>query len=111
GVLVGWGGGGNVGPERVLRRNVLEREASARREHATHLAIEAVAVGNIHGRILRPYEIEARVGKRQVERVTLTVGHLVGKPGALREHPSERDEFLGEIEAGHSAAELACEVA
>src|SRR5262245_17082314 len=92
------------------RRDVLERESSCRRQHATHLAVEPVAVGDIHGRILRPYEIEARVGKRQLERVALAIGHLVGEPGALREHPSKRDEFLGEIEAGYSAAELAREV-
>src|SRR5262245_23526687 len=91
------------------RRDVLEREPSCRRQHATHLAVEAVAVANIHGRILRPNEIEARVGKRQLERVALAVAHLVGEPGALREHPSERDEFWGEIEAGYSTAEVARE--
>src|SRR5215471_20869095 len=92
-------------------RDILEREPSVRRQHATHLAVEAITVGDIHGRILRPYEIEARVGKRHGERVTLAIGHLVGEPGALREHFRERDEFLGEIKAGHSAAERAREVA
>src|SRR5262249_56917899 len=96
------------GPPAGLRRDILEREPSGRSQHPTHLAIEPVAIANVHGRILRPYEIEACVGKRQLERVTLLVGHLVREAGALREHSGERDEFLGEIEAGHAAAEVAC---
>src|SRR5262249_7760020 len=93
------------------RRDVLEREPSGRDQHAMHLAVEPVAVGDIHGRILRPYEIEARVGNGEGERVTLGVVPLGGGGGGLREHPGERDDFWGEMEAGHAAAELACEVA
>jgi len=92
-------------------RDVLQRQASSRPEHTTHLAIEAIAVGDVHRRVLRPHDVEARVGKRQVEPVSLPVGDLVGKPGALRKHSGERDEFRRQVEAVDLAAELAGEIA
>src|SRR5262249_59102131 len=75
-----------------------------------HLAVEAIAMGDVHGRILCPHDTEARVGEWQVERVTLSIGDLAGEPRALREHRGERNEFGGEIEAGHLAAEFAREI-
>ena len=41
----------------------------------------------------------------------MPISDLVGEARALREHRSERDEFGGEIEAGHLAAEFAREKA
>ena len=32
--------------------DLLERETSARHQHAAHLAVKAIAIGDIHGRIL-----------------------------------------------------------
>src|SRR5262245_36962040 len=107
-----------IGPgRRVIRLaagaggDLLERETPAGHQHAVHLAVEAIAIGDVHCRILRPHDIEARVGEWQIERVALSIGDLVGEPRALREHRGERDEFRREIEAGHLAAELAREVA
>src|SRR5262245_44936969 len=107
-----------IGPgRRVIRLaagaggDLLERETPAGHQHAAHLAVEAIAIGDVHCRILRPHDIEARVGEWQIERVALSIGDLVGEPRALREHRGERDEFRREIEAGHLAAELAREIA
>src|SRR5438067_4612015 len=92
-------------------RDVLQRQASAGLEHTTHLAIEAITVGDVHRRVLRPHDVEARVGKRQVERVSLPVGDLVGEPSTLCKHSGERDEFRSQVEAVDLAAELAGEIA
>src|SRR5262245_65065934 len=71
-----------------------------------HLRIEPVAVGDIHGGVLAPHEVEACVRKRQVERIALAIGDLVEKSRPARQHPGDFDELCREIESADAAAEV-----
>src|SRR5580704_9335746 len=107
-----------AGPRRRIERlptwtgsDILNRHATAGLEHAPHLAIEPRAIRNVHCRILRPHEIEARIGKRQLQRIPLPVADFVGEPRAFGEHARELDELRSKIEADDLAAECTRDVA
>ncbi len=84
-------------------RHVIDREPAAGPEHAAHLVIEPVALGDVHGGVLRPNHVEALVLEGHVERIPLAIGDPVTKPGALRQHARQCAELRRQIEPDHRA--------
>jgi hypothetical protein len=84
--------------------NLLQGELPARSQHSTHFAVQPIAVGNVHRRILRPHDIEAVPLEGQVERITLPVIDLIDEPCQSREHLGNADKFSGQVDAADPAA-------
>ena len=83
--------------------NVIDRQAPAGTEHGANAGIEPAAVGDVHGHMLHPGEIEAFGLGREPRGVTDPAAHLLGQPGPLRQHGREVDEGAAEVDAGDQA--------
>src|SRR5262249_10355697 len=80
-------------------------------EHAPDLAIESVAIFDVHRHGLRPDDIKAALGERDSECVALTILHLVGEPGARGQHCGCLTELRRQVEARDATAVGFCDVA
>jgi hypothetical protein len=58
--------------------DVVDRERPAGLQHAIHLSIEPSLVGDVHRNVLAPDHVEDCIGKRQVERVALSITYEPG---------------------------------
>src|SRR3546814_708079 len=109
---------GGAGPGyrevRLARRaghDVVEPEAAARLQHPGDLPVEARLVGDVHGGVLSPHQVEGRRGEGQVERVGAEEAGLPFEAHALAEFLRHLAVDLGQVEADHLAAKLAGEPA
>jgi hypothetical protein len=89
----------------------LQGELAAGLEHPAHLAVEAVAVGDIHRGILRPHDIETHILERQVERIALPVIDPADEAGQAGQHLRDANELGGQIDAADTAAIMPGEIA
>src|SRR6185312_16264858 len=93
------------------RRNVGKGIAASGPQHAPDLAIETVAVGDVHDGVLRPNQIEGLIREFHRERVAVMIVDLCLEPRAARQHRCRLDKGGGEIDAGDVAAEPGSEIA
>ena len=91
-------------------RDLLQGEIAAASEHPMHLGVEPLAVCDVHRRILRPHDIEARIRERHVEGTTVLVVDPTDEPRALGQHFGNADEFCGQIDAADPAAVMPGEI-
>src|SRR6266446_4917454 len=86
------------------RGDLLQAELATGFEHAVHLGIKPVTVGDVHRYVLRPHHIEAHILERQVECTPLPVIDPADEPGQPSQHFGNPDEFGGQIDATDPAA-------
>src|SRR5262249_5591178 len=70
-------------------------------QDAEELTVEPSFIRDLHAAVLRPHEIEAAVGKGQVERMPAAKVDLLRQPHACRQQCTRAQIIGGQIEYGH----------
>jgi hypothetical protein len=82
----------------------LDRQPSARLEHAIGFSKQTRLVGDVHEHPLPPHHIEGRLLERQVQRAPVLEGNPISEADVGRQHDGGPTEFFGEVESGDPAA-------